>query len=208
LVRKWLNYCGRPVGIELAAIDAGYSTDDVLNYARRYAPSKLIAVRGAAGDTAPRIAKVQRERDEKRGTLRKYGGRFYNVGVSTLKWSLYRDLLKDDSAAPGYVSFPNNCEDRYFQELVSETRVAVKRLGQTIWKWEKPDRQANKCLDTMIYASAAAIKFGVNWLGERHLAELEASLEPPAKGAAPPPAAKRENHMRTFVSKIAHARKT
>jgi len=124
--RQWLNYCGRSIGVSLAAIDAGFSTDDVLNYARRYAPSKLIAVRGAQGDLAPRIAKVQRERDEKRGTLRKYGGRFYNVGVSTLKWSLYRNLLKDDPTAPGYIAFPSNCEDRYFQELVSETRVAMR----------------------------------------------------------------------------------
>ena len=116
------------MGVSLTAIDAGFSTDDVLNYARRYAPSKLIAVRGAQGDTAPRIAKVMRERDEKRGTLRKYGGRFYNIGVSTLKWSLYRDLLKDDPAAPGYIAFPNNCEDRYFQELVSENS----RRGETI----------------------------------------------------------------------------
>ena len=58
--RKWLNHCGRSMGVSLTAIDAGFSTDDVLNYARRYAPSKLIAVRGAQGDTAPRIAKVNR----------------------------------------------------------------------------------------------------------------------------------------------------
>ena len=63
-----------------------------MNYARRYPSHKLIAVRGAHGDAAPRIAKVQRERDEKRGTVLKYSNRFYNVGVSTLKMSLYRDL--------------------------------------------------------------------------------------------------------------------
>ena len=64
------------MGITCAAIDAGYATDDVLNYARRYPPQKLITVRGAAGDSVPRIAKVRRERNEKHGTLRKYGGRF------------------------------------------------------------------------------------------------------------------------------------
>jgi phage terminase large subunit GpA-like protein len=56
------------------------------------------------------------------------------------------------------VSFPQGLEDRFFQELVSETRVATKRLGQIIWRWEKPDRQANEVLDGFIYASAAAIK--------------------------------------------------
>ena len=63
-----MNYCGRPMDASIAAIDANYATDDVLAYARRYASSKLIAVRGAQGEAAPRIAKVQRERDEKRGT--------------------------------------------------------------------------------------------------------------------------------------------
>src|ERR1700730_10198096 len=104
LDRKWPNHRGRPMSISLAAIDANYSTDDVLAYARRYAPSKLIAVRGAIGDGAPRIARVRRERNEKKGTLLQKSGRFFNVGVSTFKLALHRDLSK--SAAPGHVSFP------------------------------------------------------------------------------------------------------
>jgi len=177
LARRWANSYGHKIGISLAAIDAGYSTDDVLAYARRYPPHKLIAVRGAQGDTAPRIAKVQRERDEKRGTVLKYSNRFFNVGVNTLKMSLYRDLLKDDPAAPGFVSFPNNCEDRYFQELVAETRVSHKRFGQIIWRWEKPEKQACEMLDTMIYASAAAVKHGVHWISDEGWNRLEAKFE-------------------------------
>jgi len=38
--------------------------------------------------------------------------------------------MKDDPEAPGYVAFPTGLEDRYFQELVAEQRVAVKRMGQ------------------------------------------------------------------------------
>jgi phage terminase large subunit GpA-like protein len=179
LDRKWPNHRGRPMSISLAAIDANYSTDDVLAYERRYAPSKLIAVRGAIGDGAPRIARVRRERNEKKGTLLQKSGRFFNIGVSTFKLALYRDLSKDDSAAPGYVSFPQGLEDRFFQELVSETRVATKRLGQIIWRWEKPDRQANEVLDGFIYASAAAIKHGVNWISDHGWQRLEAELEAP-----------------------------
>ena len=185
---KWLNSFGREIGISLAAIDAGYATDDVLTYARRYPPHKLIAVRGAQGDAAPRIAKVQREREEKRGVVLKYSSRFYNVGVSTLKMSLYRDLTKDDRATPGYVSFPNDCEDRYFQELVSETRVAHKRFGQVFYRWEKPDKQANEMLDTMIYCAAAAVKHGVNWISDKGWEKLEIKYEdrPEPRGPRPP----------------------
>ena len=198
LDRKWPNLCGRMVGVACAAIDADFSTDDVLRYARRYSPTRLIAVRGAQGDHVPRIAKVQRERNEKYGTLRKYGGRFYNIGVSTLKISLYRDLLKDDPAAPGYVAFPADLEDRFFQELVAERRVAVKRMGQIVWRWEKPDRQANEMLDAMIYATAAAIKHGVNWISDQGWAKLR--LEAGDDTPAPPPPPPRPRPRRSLAS--------
>ena len=108
LERKWPNIFGREVGISLAAIDAGFSTDDVLAYVRRHGPSKLIAVRGMPGDTVPRIAKVRRERDEKRGTILKFSNRFFNVGVNNFKFALYKDLAKDSPEAPGFISFPRD----------------------------------------------------------------------------------------------------
>jgi phage terminase large subunit GpA-like protein len=172
-----MNFCGKPMGISLAAIDANYSTDEVLAYARRYPAHKLISVRGSRGDSAPRIAKVQRERDEKKGIVRKRSNRFFNVGVSNFKLALYRDLVKDDPALPGYISFPTGLEDRFFQELVSETRVAKKRMGQVFYVWDKPDRQANEMLDAVIYASAAAIKHGVNAISDQGWKKLEAEFE-------------------------------
>jgi phage terminase large subunit GpA-like protein len=193
LERKWPNCRGRPMGISLVAIDANYATDDVLGYCRRYAPSKLIAVRGAQGDGAPRIAKVRRERNEKRGTLLQRSNKFFNIGVSVFKLALYRDLAKDDPPAPGYVSFPTGLEDRFFQELVSETRVAVKRMGQIIWRWEKPDRQANEILDAIIYASAAAIKHVVNWISDHGWLKLEAQWEAPGPEPAPAEKPKRQS---------------
>jgi phage terminase large subunit GpA-like protein len=36
LARKWPNFCGREIGISLAAIDAAHSTDDVLDYYRSH----------------------------------------------------------------------------------------------------------------------------------------------------------------------------
>jgi len=80
--RTWPNYCGVSVPVSLTAVDANYSTDDVLAYARRYPSSKLIAVRGNPGDAAPRIARIRRERNEKKGTPLKYSHRFFNLGVA------------------------------------------------------------------------------------------------------------------------------
>ncbi len=63
LARKWPNFRGREIGISLAAIDAGYSTDDVLDYCRRHSPSRLIAVRGVPGDA---LRPGQRSLEERR----------------------------------------------------------------------------------------------------------------------------------------------
>ena len=175
------------MSISLAAIDAGFETDTVLEYVRRHGSARLIAVRGVAGDFTPRIAKVMRERDEKRGTVLKYRGNFFNLGVSSFKLQLYRDLEKDDSTAPGFVAFPNNCDDRFFQELVSESRVAVKRLGQVSWVWQKPERQANEMLDCAVYAIAASLKRGVNWFTDQHWQALRDEFENPMADDRPPP---------------------
>jgi phage terminase large subunit GpA-like protein len=183
LGRRWPNCVGRQLPITLAACDAGFETDTVLEFCRRYGSSKLIAIRGVAGDFTPRIAKVQRERNEKRGTLLKCRNNFFNVGVNTLKTGLYLDLAKDDPKMPGFVAFPRDCEDRYFQELVSESRVAVKKMGQIVFRWEKAERQANEMLDTFIYSLSAQVKYGCAWLDWRRLAEeLEA---PPGVNPAP-----------------------
>ena len=177
LERKWPNTFGHSLGISLAAIDAGFSTDDVLGYVRRHGPSKLIAVRGMPGDTVPRISLVRRERDEKRGTILKFSKRFYNVGVNNFKFSLYKDLAKDSPEAPGFISFPRDLPDSYFQELVVERRVAHKRLGQVVYHWEKPERAPNESMDTFVYASAAAIKLGVNWISDQGWAKRREQLE-------------------------------
>lgn len=187
LARQWKDFRGLPRSVTAAAIDGNYSTDDVLAWAKKYPSHKLLVVRGLQSEVAPRIAKVQRERDEKKGQVRKHGGRFYNLNVSNFKMSLYRDLEKTDAELPGFVSFPTGCEDRFFQELVAESRVAVKKLGFTIWRWICPEHQANEMLDCCCYATAAALKSGVNAIADTGWARLEATLEGAPMPATPPP---------------------
>jgi len=75
-------------------------------------------------------------------------------------------------------------EHIYFEELVSERRVPYKRMGVTVFRWEKPDRAANEMHDTFLYASAAAIKYGVNWISDQAWVRLRAELEtPPARSS-------------------------
>jgi phage terminase large subunit GpA-like protein len=195
LARKWPNGFGRELPISLSAIDANYWTDDVIAFVRKYSSAKLIAVRGRPGDATPRIARVQRERDEKRGTLLQFSRRFFNLGVDVFKFSLYRDLAKDDPEAPGYVSFPRDLPDRFFQELTAESRVAHKRMGQIVWRWEKPERQANEILDCTVYASAAALKYGVNWISDLSWRRLYEDFEIGAPSGGPDKPRKRSQRL-------------
>ena len=61
-------------------------------------------------------------------------------------------------------------------------------------------------LDALVYASAAAIKHGVNAISDLGWAALEAEFEaPPATVALAPP--KPETRMKTFANQFASARK-
>jgi len=171
--RTWPNFRGHRMGVKRTCIDGNFETDTVLEFCRKFSASRIVAVRGNPGDAAPRIAKIKRERNERKGTLLRYQARFFNLGVNQLKSALYRDLAKDDPLAPGYVAFPQGLDDSFFQQLVSETRVAKKVMGRIIWGWDKPERQPNEALDMTVYASAAAIMVGVYQYAESTWRELE-----------------------------------
>jgi phage terminase large subunit GpA-like protein len=111
LQRGWPNAFGRSLEVSMTAVDAGYSADDVLGFTHRCpSPSKVMAVRGIPGEAVPRIARVQRERSEKTGTVLKFGGgRFFNLGIYGYKSSLYRDLAKNDPAEIASSPFRTIC---------------------------------------------------------------------------------------------------
>jgi phage terminase large subunit GpA-like protein len=184
---------GKEMGIDIAAIDGNAYTEDVFAWARNHSSNKLIVTRGRGDDGAPRLARVKRERNEKSGELLKYRSRFYNMGTSSFKLALYRDLSKEDPAERGYIAFPRGLEDEYFRQLVSERRAATKnRDGFTSYRWVKDDeRQANEALDTMVIATAAAIKRGAYGFSDVTWDSLEKNREWPSAAqvtinAAPP----------------------
>jgi phage terminase large subunit GpA-like protein len=176
LQRRWINFRGRSLGISMTAIDAGFSSSDVLAWAGRHSQSRVIALRGVPGDGAPKMALVQRERSEKTGTLLKRSKRFWNAGIYTFKASLYRDLSKDNPEEKGFVSFPRDLPMRYYEELTAERRVPHKRFGVIVHTWEKfSDRAPNECHDTFVYALCAADRYRVNAISDQGWAQLALS---------------------------------
>ena len=173
LRQRWTNYCGMPMSITMAAIDAGYETSSVLEFCK--GRRDVIAVRGVSGSYKPAIAKVKSEKHGKRGdVLRHPRDGYFVVGIDSIKSQLFVDLSKDDPDAAGYIGFPSDAEDRLCQELTAEHRIAVKRMGQVVFRWEKvSDRQANELLDCWVYSQAAMSRHGCSWISAERWAELE-----------------------------------
>ena len=138
----------------------GSKRSSVLEFCR--GRREIIAVRGLSGAYKPRIAKVKSEKHGKRGdVLRHPRDGYFTVGIDSIKSSLFVDLSKDDPAAAGYIAFPSDCEDRLYQELVSEHRIAVKRLGSSFSDGKRfPIGRSNEMLDCYVYSQAAMARHG------------------------------------------------
>jgi phage terminase large subunit GpA-like protein len=179
LKTTWVNSAGRLAGVDLMAIDGNAWTEDVWEFARRHAPSRVMMVRGVGSDTAPLLARVKKEINQRTGQIRKWSRRFYNFGTSVLKMGLYRNLAKLDPLERGYVGLPRGLDDEFFRQLTAERRQGVQKKGFTVYQWVKDPKQANEGLDTHLQAEAAAIKLGVRSLTEESWARLAAERETP-----------------------------
>ncbi|TXH34053.1 MAG: terminase [Rhodospirillaceae bacterium] len=212
--RTWPDKFGNRRQAGMVAIDGNAWTDDVFDWAKRHPASRVMMVRGAKSDLAPLLVKVKREKN-KEGKSVKYAGRFFNVGVSPMKMSLYKNLQKLDPLERGYCGFPVGLDDDYYQQLCAERRTPKKRKdGFVDYRWTKDAAQRNEVLDTALYAEAAAIRLGWRSKTDDAWDQLEKELEA-SRGsgqldledmlpAAPSPAASQPLTNRTsFASRLA-----
>lgn len=158
--RKWKNFLGNELEADLVAIDMGYETNEVKSWARRWPESKVICIKGHGSNHHPPLAEIQ-EKDDTGRRLKK-SKRFWYVGVSGLKSSLYKHVEKDDPHAFGYCGFPHDLDDEYYKQFCSERRVLkTKDDGSTELRWQKLKDVRNEILDLEVYAEAAARR--MNW---------------------------------------------
>lgn len=177
LKQSWRNEAGNRIALDMLAIDGNAWTEDVWEWARRHPISRVIMVRGRGEETAPRLARVRRERNEK-GVLLRYARRFFNFGASIMKMALYRDLAKEDPQEKGYVGLPKGLDDDFYQQLTAERREERKnKAGFKVYVWTKDKNQPNEALDAHLQAEAAATRFGVRGLLDAAWQVLEEARE-------------------------------
>jgi phage terminase large subunit GpA-like protein len=174
----FLNSYGRPVPIDMTAIDGNAFTEDVWGWVKRHPSSRVIMVRGVASEAAPLLVRVKKERGRS-GKALPYSRRFYNFATSVLKWGVYRELEVTDPLKRGYIDLPRGLDDSYFRGLTSETRKEVRVRGVVTYRWVEDPHERNEPLDTFNQAEAAFIRLAgptrelLEQLWDRYASERE-----------------------------------
>ncbi len=154
------NNFGVDVRIAMTAIDTGFATHRVYNYARQHRYDGVIAIKGAKVANRPILTRPTRQ-DVKnsKGDVQRNGVQLWMVGTDTAKAALFARIAGDEVVVDGVavlvkpedrmVRFPAGLPDEFFEQITAE--VYDERSG----RWVKI-RQRNEDLDTWVYAYVAA----------------------------------------------------
>jgi phage terminase large subunit GpA-like protein len=166
------------------AVDSGYATTEVYEWARRQG-GRVVVVKGDQRSGAVLGAPSPIEVGPLGGKVKR-GVRVWPVNSGMAKEELYRWLRLDgltdeeiEQGAPfpsGYCHFPRYSEE-YFKQITAEQLVTKLVKGYKRVEWQKM-RERNEALDCRVYARAAAARVGIDRFQEKHWAEWECKLAP------------------------------
>jgi len=178
LAREFESAHGVPMRLSSTLIDSGYLQDDVLAFTRERRARGIFASKGATAFGRQAIGRPTKVDVSYRGKAQKYGGEQYQIGVSTLKATLYERLRADADvmASARHVHFSDELPEEFYRGLAAEVFDPHKRRWVKVYERNEP-------LDTMILAMAAAMHHSVamHTFGESDWVRLEQLYEPAEK---------------------------
>jgi len=184
---------GLPARIRRMAIDSGFNTTTVYDFARKASPGRVMAVKGQTRVPTIVGAPTMVEAGPQ-GNRLKYGVRLWPVNTAIAKDELYRwlrtsvpDVSRGELWPAGFCHFPQYSKE-YFEQLCSEQLVSRLINGRRVTNWEKM-RDRNEALDCRVYARAAAVSMRLEAWKEPRWADLEDSLSGKAAPRAQQPPA-------------------
>jgi phage terminase large subunit GpA-like protein len=145
---------GQLMAIRAACIDSGgHNTEEVYQFARARIGRNIWAIKGASdksGQWSPvwPIPKLDPQK------TRRSGYRPQMLGVNAAKESIRQKLLVEEPG-PGFVHFPHDRAEAWFDQLMSENLILEKKAGVSTRKWVLRKGHANEALDARVYAYAA-----------------------------------------------------
>lgn len=168
LARAWKHETGVDLRIRALAVDSGFETQTVYNWARRHAPDVVFAVKGS--DRLPALVGAPTYVDfTHRGKKAYRAVRLWHVGTGIAKRELYGWLRmkpplnpdKGEAYPAGFLHFPQYDEE-HFKQLTAEHLVAKpKKNGSVAFEWVKK-HERNERLDARVYGRAAACILGLD----------------------------------------------
>ncbi len=200
LEREWPVADGTTARISMLAVDSGYNTNVVYNWARLKPLSRVIACKGVS--TARTMIGAPSAVDVTvRGVRLARGYKVWPVGVDIAKGEFYGWLrLPTPIDAPfqsGFCHFPEYGDD-YFRQITAEHLVKiVNRRGFVHYEWQVIPGRENHYLDCRVLARAAAALLGL----DRFRKKPRTAATPPAvrpgidvpPGSLVPPGMSRSN---------------
>ena len=182
LNRRWPHASGADMMIARTAVDSGYETQHVYQWARKQPVDRVMIIKGSDTTSVP-VGQPSAVDVGRSGKKLRRGLRYWPVGVRVLKSELYGWLNLEwptkesgDPHPPGACHFPEY-DDEAFKQLTAEHIVTRMVKGYRRYYWEKK-RERNERLDCRVYARAAATRLGVDRFTDRHWDALEAELQP------------------------------
>lgn len=182
LYREYITPNGQTRRIERLAIDTGHGAEWVRKWAR--GKPQVIPVKGASTSLG-KIVEAEAERAERAKKSKKpVSQTVLLVGTDVAKEVIYGKLNYEGpdergQFPPGYIHFPGDLEDEFFDQLTAEVFIETesRKTGQRRRQWKKRQPTLrNEVLDCFVYALAAAYHRGLGMLTAQKWADLSAEL--------------------------------
>lgn len=194
LSKSFRHAAGADLPVSVLAIDSGFNTNTVYNWARKHPMSRVIAVKGVSSGHV--LVGMPSKIDITIGGKKlKRGYKVWPVASHVAKAELYGWLAlpaPTDEAraagmdeAPGFCHFPQHGEP-YFAQLTAEQLVTTKTKKGVVFSWEIIPGRENHWLDARVYARAAAAVSGIDRWNEQDWAAMEKSIGVTPAPKAPP----------------------
>lgn len=211
LSQEFESESGLPFPISRMAVDAGYDTQTVWNWCRRYGLNgRVIPIKGVHNQ--PQIIKTPSPKDiHSSGRRKKNGARLWNIGVSHIKKELYGwyrlPVPTEEEPIPhtGFCHFGDFLDEHYFKMLTAEIlqRTVVKRSGFYVEEWHLPSGRRNEALDCRVYNRAMAYLAGIDRMVRDEVpTPVSTKLTTPKSSlpalSSPPAATKRKRRKSSF----------
>jgi phage terminase large subunit GpA-like protein len=174
---------GTDLTIRKLAIDSGYNTQQVYEWARHNDFGRIAVVKGGPDTQTAPISAPSPVEITINGRKLASGIKIHKLNVGHFKSELYGILKlespneeKGEEYPAGWFAFPALPDtEEYCRQLTAEQIVTRTVKGYARREWEKM-RPRNEALDTWVYARAAAALLGVDRYREEHWATFEKQL--------------------------------